>query len=156
MAKPEGAFKVVCENRKARFNYEILETFEAGLVLTGPEIKSVRSGHVKLDQSYVRPEQDEMYLLQARIEPYRFDTQQALDASRKRKLLLKKGEIKKLSIAVERKGLTIIPLRMYLKRGFAKLEIALARGKDVGDKRQSIKKREADREAQRAMKRRSD
>lgn len=156
MAKPEGAFKVVCENRKARFNYEILEVFEAGLVLTGPEIKSIRSGHVKLDQSYVRPEQDEMYLLQARIEPYQFDTQQALDASRKRKLLLKKGEIQKLSVAVERKGLTIIPLRMYLKRGFAKLEIALARGKDVGDKRQTIKKREADREAQRAMKRRSD
>lgn len=153
MAKADGAHKVVCDNRKARFNYEIIEVFEAGLVLTGPEIKSVRAGHVKLEQSFVRPDGDELFLVQARIEPYKFDSQQLLEATRKRKLLLNRRELDKLRAAVEKKGLTIVPLRMYLKRGFAKIEVALARGKNVGDKRETVKKREADREAHRAMKR---
>ncbi len=153
MAKAEGAHKVICDNRKARFNYEIIEVFEAGLVLTGPEIKSARAGHVKLDASFVRADGDELFLVQARIEPYQFDSQQVLDPSRKRKLLLNRRELDKLRSSIEKKGLTIVPLRMYLKRGFAKIEVALARGKNVADKRDTVKKREADREAQRAMKR---
>lgn len=154
MAKTEGSIKILSENRKARFNYHIEEVFEAGLVLRGPEIKSARAGHVNLEQSYVRPEGGEMFLLQAHFEPYRFDTTAAasVDSSRKRKLLLNKSEINKLTIAVERKGLTIVPLKLYLKRGLAKMEIALVKGKSAPDKRETVKKRESEREARRAMK----
>ena len=153
MTRIEAPIKIVCENRKARFSYQILEVVEAGIVLTGPEIKSVRAGHVNLDQSFVRPDGDQLFLVQAHIEPYRFDTALKVDAARKRKLLLHRRELDQLRAAIERKGLTIIPLKMYLKRGLAKLEIALARGKNLGDKRETVKKREADREARRAMKR---
>jgi SsrA-binding protein len=155
VAKTEGAIKILSENRKARFNYHIEEVFEAGLVLKGPEIKSARAGHVNLEQSYVRPEVGEMFLLQAHFEPYRFDTSAAssLETSRKRKLLLNRSEINKLTIGVERKGLTIVPLKLYLKRGYAKMEIALVKGKAAPDKRETVKKRESEREARRAMKR---
>lgn len=150
----QGGIKIICENRKARFSYEIIETFEAGLVLTGAEIKSVRQGGVSLGESYVRPDKAELLLINAHIQPYAFESRKAeYDPIRKRKLLLNRREIDKLRGGVERKGLTIIPLKMYLKRGLAKLEIALAKGKASADKRQSVKDRDAKREAARAMKR---
>lgn len=143
--------KVVCVNRKARFDYHILETFEAGIVLTGPEIKSIRQGGISLAESYVSPYGDELFLLGAHIKPYSFSAQADYDPVRKRKLLLNRHEIEVLRTRVERKGLTIVPLQLHLKRGRAKLEIALAKGKAAPDKRDTIKRREADREARRAM-----
>lgn len=149
-----SGIKIISENRKARFNYEIIECFEAGMVLTGAEIKSVRQGHVSLGESYVRPEGGTLILVNAHIQPYEFEAHKHLyDPLRKRTLLLHRREIHKLTSAVEREGLTIVPLKIYLKRGYAKLEIALVRGKAGPDKRQSIKEREAKREAERALKR---
>ena len=147
--------KVLALNKKARFNYEILQTFEAGIVLTGAEIKSVRLGKITLSESFVRPEGGELWLLQAYIAQYSHDSSKEYDPQRKRKLLMKKKDIFWLQGRVEQKGLTIVPLQLYLSHGFAKIEIALARGKDAPDKRETIKSREASREAQRAMKMRS-
>lgn len=144
----------IASNRRARFEYEILETLEAGVVLTGAEIKSVRSTGMSLEQSYIRPFQDEVYLLGAHIKPYSHSGAKEYEPERPRKLLLRRDEIKKLIGRVATKGLTIVPLSAYFKRGFLKLEVALARGKASPDKRQATKKRELDREAQAAMKRR--
>ncbi|RMG39642.1 MAG: SsrA-binding protein SmpB [Candidatus Dadabacteria bacterium] len=150
----ESGLKVISTNKKARFNYQILEKFEAGLVLSGAEIKSIRQGGISLDESYVRPDGNELYLVQAYIKPYSHISQQDYDPRRKRKLLMHRHEINKLRGRVEEKGLTLVPLRVYLKRGYAKLEIGLARGKAAPDKRKTIKERELKREAERAIKRR--
>ena len=149
----EGGLKIISKNRKARFNYHIVEALEAGIVLTGAEIKSIRSNGITLDESYIRPEQNEFYLINAYIKPYAFSAGQEIDPLRKRKLLLHKREVDKLRGRVEQKGLTLVPLSLYLKRGLAKLEIALAKGKDAPDKRRSIKDRESKREMERALKR---
>ena len=149
----DSGSKLICENRKARFNYEILDTFEAGIVLTGAEIKSVRDGGVSIAESFVRPDSSEMVILQMHIKPYAYNTVPGYEPERKRKLLLHKSEISKLKGSVERKGLTIVPLKVYLKRGYAKVLIGLAKGKASPDKRESIKRREGNREAARAMKR---
>ena len=153
--KPDKAddFKVVVVNKKARFEYEILDVFEAGLVLTGNEIKSIRTGEISLAEAYVRPQAEELLLIGANIKEYKHSSAAEYDPVRKRKLLLHKREIRKLSAKVEQKGLTIVPLRVYLKGGKAKLEIALARGKAAPDKRRTVMDREMRREAQRAMKR---
>ena len=145
-------FEVVVVNKKARFEYEILEVFEAGIALTGNEIKSIRAGGISLAESYVRPQRGEVWLLGAHIKEYNFSHDSNYDPMRERKLLLHGREIHKLQTKVEAKGLTVVPLRVYLKRGKAKLEIALARGKHLYDKRESIIAREKDREAARAMK----
>ena len=152
MAAEDSGAKIISENRKARFNYQILDTFEAGIVLTGSEIKSIREGGVSIGESYVRPENSEMVILQMHIKPYSFNADKNYDPVRKRKLLLHKREIDQLRGSVEKKGLTIVPLKVYLKRGFAKVLIGLAKGKASPDKRDTIMKREADREASRAMK----
>jgi SsrA-binding protein len=144
--------KIISENRKARFNYFIEETFEAGLVLTGGEIKSIRQGHVLIAESYVRPKSGELFVFQMAIEQYSFNTAKEYDAQRPKKLLLSKREISRLIGSIERKGLTIVPTKIYLKNGFAKLEIALAKGKAAPDKRETVKKREGEREARRAIK----
>lgn len=149
----EGGKKIVCVNRKARFNYQILETFEAGLVLTGAEIKSVRKGEISLEESYIAPRNGELWLLNAHVKGYQFSDQAEYDPVRRRKLLMHKHEINKLTSRVEQKGLTLVPLQLYLRKGRAKLELALAKGKAAPDKRQTIKEREADREARRAMRR---
>ena len=149
----DNGSKLICENRKARFNYEILDTFEAGVVLTGAEIKSVRAGGISIAESYVRAENGEMVILQMHINPYQFNSLAGYEPERKRKLLLHKGEIDKLQNSIERKGLTIVPLKVYLKRGYAKVLIALAKGKASPDKRETIRRREANRDAARAMKR---
>lgn len=141
----------MCVNKKARFHYHIIDRFEAGLVLSGPEIKSIRAGEVSLDQSYVAPYNGELYLVGAHIRPYKFNADPEYDPLRRRKLLMHKHEIHKLIGRVEQKGLTIVPLQLHLKRGFAKLEIALARGKDAPDKRETIREREAQREMSRVV-----
>lgn len=148
----DSNIKVIALNKKARFQYHIIETCEAGLVLSGAEIKSVRLGQITLNESYVMPWQGELFLHGAHIAPYSHSGAHDYDPTRKRKLLLHKHEIEKFSGRVEAKGLTIVPLRIYLKRGRAKLEIALAKGKDAPDKRESVKAREGKREMERVLK----
>ena len=152
MEKEASGSKLICDNKKARFDYQMIETFEAGLVLSGAEIKSVRHGGVSLVESYVRPEGNEFFVIGMNIKPYDFLGTPNYNPTRKRKLLLHKKEIDKLRGGVEKKGLTIIPLKLYLKGGYAKMLVALAKGKAAPDKRESIKRREADREARRAIK----
>jgi len=147
------AEKVIAVNRKALHDYHILETVEAGLVLTGTEIKSIRAGRVSLREAFARPDDDELWLLGAHIAQYPAAGRFNHEPTRKRKLLLHRGEMRELSAALEEKGLTLIPLRLYLKNGRAKLELALARGKRSYDKREAIAKREAERQMQRAIRR---
>lgn len=145
--------KVFAENKKAYFNYQILEKFEAGLVLIGQEVKSIKSGRINLAGSYVVLRGEEIFLTGANIPPYQ-PKNAPLDYTpeRIRKLLLKKSEIKHLIGKVKEKGLTLVPLRMYTKKGKIKLEFAIAKGKKKSDKRELIKKRETEREIQRALK----
>ncbi|MBI4771385.1 MAG: SsrA-binding protein SmpB [Chloroflexi bacterium] len=146
--------KVVAQNRKARHDYEILRTFEAGLALLGSEIKSIRAGHANIRQAYVRVEGGEAWLVGANIAVYDPASRQNHDPERPRKLLLHSKEIIQLQEQVREKGLTIVPLQLYLARGRAKLEIAVARGKKQYDKRQAIAKRDAQRSIERALRRR--
>lgn len=146
------AEKLVAFNRKALHDYHILETVEAGLVLTGSEIKSIREGRVSLREAYARPDGDELWLLGAHIAQYASAAQFNHEPTRKRKLLLHRSQILELTRSMNEGGLTIVPLRMYLKRGRAKVELALVRGKRMHDKRESIAKREAQRQIERAIK----
>ena len=143
---------VVTVNRKARFNYSILETFSAGLVLTGSEVKSLRNGNCQLKDSYVVFKRSEPYIQKAHIGPYRPAADRNHDPERKRKLLLNKHEIKKLIGQLHQKGLSCVPLKVYFKKGKAKVELALVKGKKRGDKREAVKRKEMDRAARRAMK----
>jgi SsrA-binding protein len=143
--------KVVTANRKARFDYHIIETFEAGLVLTGAEIKSIRAGEITVNEAYVRPQNGELFLLNAYIKPYSHSGDKQYDPRRPRKLLMHKREIVKLIRELEAKGTTLVPLQVHLKDGRAKLEVALGKGKAAPDKRQDIKKREAQREVAREL-----
>lgn len=147
-----GGIKVVANNKKARHDYFIEETYEAGIVLTGTEIKSVRAGKVNIKESYARVENGEMIIYGMHISPYEFGNRFNVDPLRPRKLLLHKKEILKLVGYTTLKGLTIVPLRLYINdKGKAKLELAVARGKKDHDKRASIAKRDADRRMQQAM-----
>ncbi|MGI6259053.1 MAG: SsrA-binding protein SmpB [Anaerolineaceae bacterium] len=141
--------KVVSTNKKARFEYFILETYEAGLVLKGTEIKSVRMGQISLQEAYVRTNGSEIWLVGAHIAPYEHASAYQHDPKRDRKLLMHKKEIRRIWDDVRIKGMTIIPIRVYLKRGKAKLEIGLAKGKKQYDKRESIKKKDIEREISR-------
>jgi len=141
--------KPVATNRKARFEYQLLETFEAGLVLKGTEIKSVRRGQISLQEAYVRTDGKQAWLVGAHIAPYEHASAFQHDPDREKKLLLNKREIRELYDAVRIKGLTIIPVRVYLKGGRAKVEIAIAKGKKKYDKREAIKKRDFEREESR-------
>ncbi len=155
-AKQEASgMKVIADNRKARFSYHLEERFEAGLVLLGAEIKSIRAGNVNLADSYISPYQGELFLVNAHISKYAFSDDAKYDPTRRRKLLMHKREIERLTGRIEQKGYTLVPTKIYLKKGRAKLEIALAKGKAAPDKRETKKKRELDREAERAMKNRS-
>ena len=146
--------KVVATNRKAYHDYHIEETHEAGIALTGTEIKSVRAGRVNLRDSYAAVRDGEVYLLNAHISPYDPASRQNPDPYRSRKLLLHRQEINRLMGRVQEKGFTIIPLRMYLKKNRAKVEVALVRGKRQYDKREAIARRDTEREIQRALKER--
>ena len=144
--------KIIQVNKKARFDYHLEESFEAGLVLTGPEVKSIKAGKVALQESYIRPFDDGIYLLGANVSRYSHDNNLHYDPVRARKLLLNAKEINKLRGGVSMKGYTIVPVEIYLKSGRIKLQIALAKGKSAPDKRDTIKDREAKREIARAMK----
>jgi len=142
------------ENRKAGFNYEILEKIEAGVILKGSEIKSLREGKASLKEAFARVENGELFLFSFYVAPYPAALEKH-DPLRKKKLLLKKGEIKRLDRKTEEKGLTIVPLTVYFNsRGFAKVRIALAKGKKLYDKRSSLKKKEIEREIERKLKNR--
>ena len=144
--------KLVAENRKVRHEYELYDRFEAGLVLKGTEIKSIRLGKVQMKDSYISIINGEAYIKGLHISPYDFGNRFNHDETRDRKLLLHKNEILKLDQASRIKGYTIVPVRMYLYKGLAKLEVALARGKNLHDKRESQKAKDAKREIEKAMK----
>ena len=151
-AKPEGRFKVVAANRRARFNYEIGETYEAGIVLTGSEVKSLRAGKATIAESYADTRAGEIWLINANIPEYLQAARFNHLPKRPRKLLLHQRQISKLAGAVEREGMTIVPLRLYFNdRGRAKIEIALGKGKKLHDKRETLKKRSWERERGRLM-----
>ena len=154
MAKPQSndGEKIIAVNRRARHDYFIEETCEAGLVLTGSEVKSLRAGKANLKDSHARIERGEAWLANAHISEYGPSAQFGHEPTRKRKLLLHAREIERLSGKIKEKGLTLIPLRLYFKHGRAKVELGLARGKKLYDKRASIKERETKREVDRAMK----
>jgi SsrA-binding protein len=150
----EDQTKLITSNRKARHEYEILDTFEAGLVLQGTEVKALRDGKASLAEAYARLEGDEVWLVGAHIPEYRHGNRQNHDPTRARKLLLHRTEIERLRGKVVEKGLTLVPLRLYWKQGRAKIEIALGRGKKSYDRRDDVARREAQREMDRAMSRR--
>jgi SsrA-binding protein len=143
--------KVVSRNRKAKFEYELLDIFEAGLELRGTEIKSIRAGQVSLSEAYVRTDGRQAWLVGAHIAPYDQASVFNHDPERDRRLLLHKREIKDLWGGVRLKGMTIVPTKLYLREGLAKVEIALAKGKRKFDKRQAIKKRDMERDIDRAL-----
>ena len=143
--------KIVARNRKARFEYDLMETFEAGLELKGSEIKSIRAGQVSLSEAFVRTNGRQAWLVGAHIAPYNQASVFNHDPERERRLLLHKREIKAMWDAVRLKGVTIIPTMLYLRDGLAKLEIALAKGKRQYDKRQAIKKQDMARDIDRAL-----
>lgn len=144
--------KLITENKKARFDYHILESYEAGLVLTGSEVKSLRNGQANLKDSYISFKGDEAFLQKAHISVYTASSYNNHEPERIRKILLHRGELNKIYGALREKGQTCIPLKLYFKNGKAKLLVALAKGKQKGDKRDSLKKRDADRAVQQAMK----
>lgn len=149
--KPEGK-RVVAENRRARHDYEILETYEAGLVLTGSEVKSLRAGKVSLSDAYARVKEGEVWLIGMHISPYEPGSRFHPEPKRPRKLLLNKAEIQRLQGRVQERGLTLVPLRIYFTpRGWAKVELALARGRALYDKRRAIAQREQQREIARQL-----
>lgn len=146
--------QVVATNRRARFEYEIVDTFEAGIVLVGPEVKSLREGRSNLGDAFATVHRGELWLEKLHISAYEPATRaNPSDPQRRRKLLVHRFEIERLDGRVAEKGLTLIPLTIYFVNGRAKVELALARGKHRHDKRETIKRREGDREAQRAMRR---
>jgi SsrA-binding protein len=149
------AEKNVAVNRKAQHDYEILRRLEAGIALTGSEIKSVRGGKISLQEAYVRPERGGLWLLGAHIAPYEAASYLGHEPRRSRRLLLHRSEIRDLSHEVEANGLTLVPIRMYLKDGLAKVEVGLARGRRQYDKRQAIARRDAEREVERALRART-
>lgn len=144
--------KVAATNREAYHSYHILETFECGIALTGTEVKSIREGRCNLKDSYGMIRQGEAFLLNAHISPYSHGNRENHEPTRTRKLLLHKAEIHRLAGKVQEKGLTLVPTRMYLKNGRIKIELALAKGKKLYDKRETERRREADREARAVMK----
>ena len=145
------ADKNVATNRQARFNYSILESLEAGIALTGTEVKSIRNGKVSLNESFARIDDGEVFVYNMHVSPYEFGNINNPDSMRPRKLLLHRAQIRKLSSETSTKHLALIPLRLYFKEGLVKMELALAKGKKHYDKRESIKKRESDREIKRRL-----
>ncbi len=141
----------IIHNRKAFFNYTVIDKYEAGIVLEGCEVKSVRSGNADLKDSYVRFYSGEPCIVNMYIKPYEMTTDRVVDPTRKRKLLLHKKEIIKLRNEVSKKGFAIVPLKLYFKRGYAKLEIGLCKGKHLYDKRESLKKKAERRELRRFL-----
>lgn len=150
-AKPAATETLVGDNRKARFHYEILDRFEAGLVLQGTEVKSLRAGQVSLDEAYARFDGDELWLIGATIPVYSHGNLQNHEPARRRKCLMHRGELRKLKAKAQVKGLTIVPLRIYFGgRGFAKVTLGVGKGRKVHDKRQHLQDKQAKREIRQA------
>jgi len=145
---------IITVNRKAYHDYHIQESFEAGVVLKGSEIKSIRAGKVNLSDAYARPENGELWLYNSHIATYDAASYNTHEPVRPRKLLLHRKEINILASKVVQKGLTLVPLKLYIKHGVAKLELGVAKGKKVYDKREAIARRDAEREVERALKQR--
>jgi len=153
MADTSNGYKILSDNRQARHQYEILETFEAGIELKGTEVKSIRAGKANLRDGFAQVRDGEVWLHNVHISPHSTTIQQYNhDPRRTRKLLLHKGEIRKLIGKVEQKGLTLVPLKIYVTRGWIKVTIALAKGKKLHDKRDSLKRKQEKREVERALK----
>ena len=142
--------QLVISNRKARHDYHVLDSWEAGIMLAGPEVKSIREGRANLQDSYARIDDDELWLLGLHVLPYAY-SREDLDPVRKRKLLLHRKEIVEIERALSERGTTLVPLRVYFKDGRAKVELGLARGRNKGDRREALAKKEADLEARKAM-----
>ncbi|HDL90259.1 MAG TPA: SsrA-binding protein SmpB [Thermodesulforhabdus norvegica] len=152
MKRGENAIKVVCQNRKAHHDFEIIDTIEAGMVLTGTEVKSLREGRANLKDSYAKVKNGEAFLYGMHISPYPHASHYNHDPERARKLLLHKDEIIRLGTKVKEKGFSLVPLKVYFRRGKAKVELALAKGKKAYDKRETIKRKEEARELDRLKK----
>ncbi|MBD3880587.1 SsrA-binding protein SmpB [Phormidium tenue FACHB-886] len=153
MPEPTDGFKIVADNRQARFEYEIMETFEVGVELKGTEVKSIRNGKANLRDGFALIRNGEIWLHNVHISPHETTSQVFNhDPRRTRKLLMHQQEIRKLIGQVEQKGLTLVPLKMYLKRGWVKLTIALVRGKKLHDKREDLKRKQEKREIERVIK----
>ena len=153
MSKAEQ--KVLASNRKARHEYEVLETVEAGIELKGPEVKSIRAGNVSFQDAHARVERGEIWLYSLHVSPYEQANRFNVDPVRARRLLLNKQEIRRLAAKVEEKGLTLVPLDLHFSRGYVKVNLAVGRGRKLHDKREALKRREQDREARRATMERS-
>ncbi|MBN1883344.1 MAG: SsrA-binding protein SmpB [Deltaproteobacteria bacterium] len=153
--KASSGIKIVATNKKAKRDYFIDDTYEAGLVLEGTEVKSLREGRVNLKDAYARIKNGEVYLVSAHISPYAFGTHKNHDPERERKLLLHRQEIRRLYGKTQEKGFTLVPLSIYFKNGRAKLELGLGRGKAKYDKREAIKKKQEYRDLERALKERN-
>jgi SsrA-binding protein len=147
--------KIITTNRAAYHDYHILETYEAGIALTGTEVKSARDGRVNLKDAYARVEEGEAWLLNAHISPYSHGNRENHEPTRERRLLLHRREIERLRSRIEEKGLTIIPIRIYFKDRFIKCELAVARGKKLYDKREAEARKDQERDARAAIKKRS-
>lgn len=151
----DEARRVIAENRKARHDYHVLDTWECGVALLGSEVKSIREGRANLRDSYARVDNGEIWLLNVHISPYSHRGWETTDEKRPRKLLLHRHEIRKLVGSVAEKGLTLVPLEMYFKQGRVKVLLALAKGKQAHDKRETLRRREIDRETRAAVKSRA-
>jgi SsrA-binding protein len=153
MAKPEGeGVRIACTNKKARRDYHIEETIEAGVVLRGSEVKSLREGRANLTDAYALVDKGEVWLSGLHISPYEHTRMEEQEPTRDRKLLLHASEIRRLAGKVQEKGFTLVPLRVYFRGGYAKVELGLGKGKKLYDKREDIKQADARREIERAMK----
>ncbi len=152
----ESGFKILSDNRQAGYNYHLFDRYEAGLVLSGTEVKAAKSGRVQLKESFAEVVGNEAWLLNAHISEYSHGNRENHEPVRRRKLLLHRREIDKLMGQTREKGLTLVPTKMYLKNGRIKIEIAVGKGKKLHDKRETLRKREMDAEARAAMNRRRD
>ena len=150
--RQDDGIKLVVQNRRARRDYEVLDSFETGIALQGTEVKSLRQGKVNLKDSYAAVEKGEVFLYNVHISPYAAGNQFNHDPERPRKLLLHRVEIRRLIVKTEQQGLTLVPLKVYFKRGKAKIELAIVRGKRQFDKRHDIARRQAQRDVERALK----
>ena len=152
---PKGNIKIIAVNKKARFDYEILENFEAGIELTGPEVKSIRDGHISLKEAFATVKDNQVWLNNAHVSPYKPAASMNAEPTRPRRLLLKRSEIDELVGKVQAGGNTIVPIKMYLSHGLIKLEIGLARGKKLYQKKQSLKEHDIKLDAEREIKERT-
>jgi len=148
--RPDDGRRVIASNRRARFDYELLETFEAGIVLSGSEVKSLRGGHASLGEAFARVDGGEIWLENMHVAPYEQGEKRGYDPRRRRKLLMHRKEIDRLAGVTAEKGLTLVPIQLYFAHGLAKVQIGLGRGKARFEKRQSVIEREARREMERA------